>query len=176
MQRPISNEAGTGKRSSTGRARFSLQPARLLYTTFIWMFCTTLSSAGAAPARERATPGVTSQVVFLYYADLEAPTQFYESIMGFKKTFDEGWVKIFKGPGDFSVGVVSSSKGFMKASEDKPVMISWTTDDVDAWNEYLKKHNVEIVSPPKNQVTGIRNMVFKDPGGYTLELFQWLKK
>ncbi len=56
-------------------------------------------------------------------------------------------------------------------------MLSWVTDGVDGWYQYLQEKSVDIIQPPEdNQEAGIRGMIFKDQGGYTLELCQWTDK
>ncbi len=54
-------------------------------------------------------------------------------------------------------------------------MLSWVTDDVDGWYRYLREKDVKIIRPPQDsKEAGIRGLIFEDPGGYTLELFQWI--
>jgi predicted enzyme related to lactoylglutathione lyase len=123
-------------------------------------------------------PEISEQVVFLYYADFEKAAFFYESIMRFKEieqTSSLDWVAIYRTADHSFVGIVEEGKGFLKPSPDMSVMLSWVTDDVEGWYQYLLEKDVEIVSPPEySQETGIRGLIFKDPGGYTLELFQWI--
>jgi predicted enzyme related to lactoylglutathione lyase len=128
---------------------------------------------GLSMAEERS---ITEQVVFLYYADLEEAAHFYESVMGFKKTYSLDWVKIYETNQGASIGIVDETKGFLKEAKDKPVMLSWVTDDVDVWYRYLKEKGVTIKTEPSdNQETGIRAFIFSDPGGYTLEFFAWTR-
>jgi predicted enzyme related to lactoylglutathione lyase len=119
---------------------------------------------------------VTGQVVFFYYPDLKEAETFYGSIMGFQETFGLDWVKIYRTNEGASIGIVDEKKGFLKGAqdEDKPVMVSWQTDDVDGWHQYLKEKGIKILSPPEDSPeTGIRGFVFADPGGYALEFFTW---
>ena len=119
---------------------------------------------------------ITGQVVFLYYADLEEAAHFYESIMGFRQTYSLDWVKIYETNQGASIGIVDEKKGFLKEAKDKPVMLSWVTDDVDGWYQYLKEKGVEIKTEPNDTPeTGIRAFIFSDPGGYTLEFFAWTR-
>ena len=124
-------------------------------------------------------PEVLDQVVFLYYSNLEKAANFYESILGFKQieqTQSLEWVSIYKATDNSYVGIVDEKKGSLKTAQEKPVMLSWVTDDVDAWYRYLKEKNVQIIRIPKtNPETGICAMLLKDPGDYTLEFFQWLE-
>ncbi len=126
------------------------------------------------PEEERK---VTEQVVFFYYSDLAEVAEFYETIMGFKETFALDWVKIYQTTGNSSIGIVDEKKGFLKGATEKPVMLSFVTDDVDRWYRYLEGKGVKILSvPADNTETRIRAFVFKDPGGYSLEFFEWLDR
>jgi lactoylglutathione lyase len=132
---------------------------------------------GLSAAQETTqTRTISGQVVFLYYSDLEEAAHFYESIMGFRETFSLDWVKIYESNHGASVGIVDEKKGFLKEAKDKPVMLSWVTDDVDGWYRYLKERGVTIQTEPEDtEETGIRSFIFSDPGGYTLELFSWTR-
>ena len=72
---------------------------------------------------------ISEQVVFLYYSDLEKAAHFYESVMGFQKTYELEWVKIYSTNQGASVGIVDEKKGFLQEAKEKPVMLSW----VQAW-------------------------------------------
>lgn len=133
------------------------------------------SSVGLS--HEASRPKIESQVVFLYYTDLEKAIHFYESIMGFQQTYSLSWVRIYETNENSSVGIVDEKKGFHRTSKDKPVMLSWVTNDVDGWFRYLKEKGVKIISPlEENQEAGIRSFIFADPGGYTLEFYQWTNR
>ena len=119
---------------------------------------------------------ISEQVVFLYYSDLDKAGHFYESVMGFEKTYELEWVKIYSTNQGAAVGIVDEKKGFLREAQEKPVMLSWVTDDVDGWHRYLKDKGVEIKTEPKDTAeTGIRSFIFLDPGGYTLEFFSWTR-
>ena len=57
-------------------------------------------------------------------------------------------------------------------------MISLVTEDVDRWHARLKDHpDIPFVKEPYNHdKVPIRAMLVRDPGGYTVEFFQWLKQ
>lgn len=149
-----------------------MKKAILLFVLFVGMQA--LAAGEAAPAAQERN--ISEQVIFLYYSDIEEGARFYESILGFEPTFELYWVKIFKTNQGASVGLVDEKKGSLKSSGDKPVMLSWVTDDVDGWHEYLKEKGVKILSTPSNnEEAGIRGFLFQDPGGYTLEFFEWTR-
>lgn len=133
----------------------------------------------AVPAAAQAPPPVTGQVTFLYYEDLPAAERFYREVLGLSTSFELDWVKIFRLSSGSSVGLVNATKGSLRPAavdEEKPVMVSLVVDqpDVDRWHSYLKSKGVEVGTGPKVGADGrVLAFAFKDPGGYTLEVFAW---
>lgn len=135
--------------------------------------------AAASSAGER--PPVQGQVTFLYFSDLARADAFYGEILGLEKTFDRDWVKIYELSATSSVGLVNAKDGAHRPSADKPVMVSMVVDEeqVDAWWDYLKSRDVDVGEDRPVADDGdvpIRGFGFKDPEGYTLEVFAWLDK
>ncbi len=135
--------------------------------------------AMALPAAAQTPPPVTGQVTFLYYEDLPAAERFYREVLGLSTSFELDWVKIFRLSSGSSVGLVNATKGSLRPAavdEEKPVMVSLVVDkaDVDRWHSYLKSKGVEVGAGPKVGADGrVLAFAFKDPGGYTLEVFAW---
>jgi len=122
-----------------------------------------------------ALPPIAGQVTFLYFNDVQAAARFYGETLGLAKTFDLGWVKIFKLSPTSSVGLVDGQSGAHRPSAEKPVMVSLVVDDVDRWYAYLKGRGVEIEEPPSDGTrVRVRAFAFRDPEGHSLEVFQWL--
>jgi uncharacterized glyoxalase superfamily protein PhnB len=120
---------------------------------------------------------IDGTITFFYYDDLEGATEFYEETMGFEKVIDIPLAKVFRVHGDSHVGLVDGHTGYLKFKEDKPVMLSWFSDDIDGWHRHLKEKGVEIEQPPERQsYLEMRTMLFRDPEGYLLEVMQWLRK
>ena len=120
---------------------------------------------------------INGTITFFYYDDLERATEFYEDIMGFEKVIDIPLAKVFRVHGDSHVGLVDGHTGYLRYGESKPVMLSWFSDDIDAWHRHLKAKGMEIEQPPEKQsYLEMRTMLFRDPEGYLLEVMQWLKK
>jgi len=97
---------------------------------------------------------------------------------GLERTLHLDWVKMFRISPSAKVGLVNASDGTHRPSADKPVMVSFVMSElrqVDAWYERLKSRGVELTSEPHDSPR-IRAFGFKDPEGYTLEVFAWLKK
>ena len=120
---------------------------------------------------------IDGTITFFYYDDLARATEFYEDVMGFEKVIDIPLAKVFRVHGDSHVGLVDGHTGYLKFKEDKPVMLSWLSDDIEGWHVHLKEKGVDIEQPPERQsYLEMRTMLFRDPEGYLLEVMQWLKK
>ncbi len=122
-----------------------------------------------------APPPIDSQVTFLYYADLDAAAGFYGDVLQLEQTFDQGWVKIFAITPTASVGIVDETRGAHQARDDNAVMLSLVTADVDAWHAHLSAAGAEILGAPADSASvPVRAFLARDPGGYTVEFFQWI--
>jgi len=120
---------------------------------------------------------IDGTITFFYYDDLEKATKFYDKIMGFEKVIDLPLAKVFRVHGDSHVGLVDGHTGYLKFKEDKPVMLSWFSDDIDGWYRHLLENEVEVEQPPEKQsYLEMKTMLFRDPEGYLLEVMKWLKK
>jgi lactoylglutathione lyase len=114
---------------------------------------------------------VEGLITFLYYNSLEEAEDFYENVMGFEKTVDQGWAKIFRVRGAAHVGLVDGKRGYHRPSSTKPVMVTVVVSDVDAWYRYLNDKGVKILSEPKdNAEINIRAFLLEDPEGYVIEI------
>ncbi len=161
----------------------------MLYTNLLKLFrhgtpgrlCPVFLACLVLPAyvfAEQELPPVNSSVTFLYYKDLAAAENFYGQVLGFEKDFDGDWVKIFRAADSGRVGIVDEKKGYLNTAENKPVMFSIDTPDVEAWySRVLEKGENYIHKPLKPEADGfVRAFLLKDPGGYHVEFFQWLEK
>jgi catechol 2,3-dioxygenase-like lactoylglutathione lyase family enzyme len=136
-----------------------------------------LSSNLAAEESTVQHPSIKENTIMLYYKDLAAVTQFYETTLGLSKTFDEEWVKIYQLTPSSSVGLVREGEtSFHRAQAENAVMLSIISDDVDAWYQRLKQvDGIEFLLEIHNsENVPIRSFLVKDPGGYSIEFFQWL--
>lgn len=116
-------------------------------------------------------PDVDGLITFLYYENLDEAAKFYEEIMGFELTTDQGWSKIFKVAENAYVGCVDGNVGYHKPSEDKPVMLTVVVDDPDAWYEHFIENNVETLNKPHDdEELNLRIFLLEDPEGYVIEI------
>jgi len=129
-------------------------------------------------AAENTIPATNASVTFLYYKNLGDAARFYGDILGFKKVFDGGWVKIYQIANGGRVGLVDEKKGYLKTADDKPVMLSIDTSEVKKWYERIKLKGPEYLKTHlKPESEGFANsFLLTDPEGYYVEFFQWNKK
>ena len=133
-----------------------------------------LLASASLSGQAQTPPSLDSQVVFLYYKDLAPAAAFYGETLGLEKTFDRGWVQIYRSSQNSYVGLVDETRGRHRDAADKPVMLSLVTKEIDAWYAYLKERKVKILSPISDSSNvPVRVFLTEDPGGYTVEFFQW---
>jgi len=141
--------------------------------------CLALAPAWAESNPGRADkPAFTEQYVMLYYRDLEAAAEFYGGTLGLTATMDDEWVKLYQVlPGSLIGLVQEGGTAYHKVQDQNAVMVSIVTEDVDTWYELVSKESgITVLKPPYNHGSvPIRAFLFADPGGYTVEIFQWLR-
>ncbi|MCW4048962.1 MAG: VOC family protein [Candidatus Bathyarchaeota archaeon] len=121
--------------------------------------------------------GIEGMITFTYHDDIEKANKFYRDTMGFKQVMDRDWVKIFKVGADSHVGLVDSEKGFLKPQKEKPVMLSFMVDDIDAWYSKLTEQGVKTNHPPQvGDDIHMSGFLLWDPSGYVIEILQFLTK
>jgi predicted enzyme related to lactoylglutathione lyase len=121
--------------------------------------------------------GIEGMITFTYHEDLEAADRFYGDALELRRVMDRDWVKIFKLGADSHVGLVDSEKGYLKPSEDKPVMLTIMVDDAEAWHRMLTEKGVEINHPPKeSDEIHMKGFLTWDPSGYVIEILEFLTK
>lgn len=131
--------------------------------------------AGDAVARE-AIPQVTAGVPFFYYDDLEEAKAFYGDKLGFPMLADRGWVAIFALTPTSYVGLVNADGGTLSPIDDKGVLLSIETEELEAWWDKLK--DVEGINMIHGIEIGAHDMIeefrMTDPGGYIVEFYRWV--
>lgn len=120
---------------------------------------------------------LTSSVTMFYYKDIEPAARFYGEILGLENYLDWDWVQFYKtGPASY-VGLVTEGEGaWHKVREKNSVMLSLVSDDVDGWYERLRESGEVTFLKDVGNGGPIRSFLLEDPGGYTVEFFQWLQK
>lgn len=120
---------------------------------------------------------VNYPITFFYVRDLERETSFYRDVLGFPLVLDQGWIKYFALNDRAQLGLVDASRGSIKASDEKPVLLSFVVDDPDYFFKRLKESGYEkpVPEPVTREDIGIRAFIFEDPEGYKLEFQKFLK-
>lgn len=84
--------------------------------------------------------------------------------------------------GDFCKGDAAAEKRFREIADDMAknksgvgIGIYVMVPDVDQYHATISKKGVAIVSPPKSQFYGIREMTVKDPDGFTFMFYTTIK-
>jgi catechol 2,3-dioxygenase-like lactoylglutathione lyase family enzyme len=135
-----------------------------------------LGVVGAVFASAQQSPVLKEQLVFLYYKDLAVADVFFNETLGLKKTTDMDWVKIFQTVPGSSIGCVKEGRGSLRASANKPVMVSWVVSDVEEWYRRLSAKRVKIVKPlHASDEPPMKSFLFEDPTGYTFEIIEWIR-
>jgi len=118
---------------------------------------------------------LSSQITFLYFAELGEAARFFEEILQLEKVDDQGFARIYKISGGAFIGIVDESKGHCNAATEKNTLITLVTDDVHPWYERLKGAGVAIEAPPAFQPkANVECFFFEGPGGYAFEIQTFL--
>ncbi len=84
---------------------------------------------------------------------------------------DQGWAKIFRINENACVGLVDEKQGSLRATPDKPVLLTLVVDDVNAWHARLSQAGVAGLTEPKLHAgIGVYGFFCEDPGGYMVEI------
>jgi predicted enzyme related to lactoylglutathione lyase len=137
-----------------------------------------LAAGGAGPAGAQ-TPAVEGSVVMLYYRDIDRVAPFYEEVLGLPLTYAGENARLYRLHGGAEVGLVQEGPlSFHRVQPESAVMLSVVTDDVDAWYRRVRDaEGIEILKTPYDSDSNpIRAFLLRDPGGYTVEFFQWLAR
>ncbi len=118
---------------------------------------------------------IDGQITFFYYPDLEAAVEFYQQLMGFELVEDQKWTKIYRVTGSSYLGIVTGEKGFLKPQKHNAVLLTLLTQDVNEWYERLKSKGVKLLTGIQKKLDiQVRCFFLEDPGGYALEIQQFL--
>jgi predicted enzyme related to lactoylglutathione lyase len=125
----------------------------------------------------KAMKDIQGMITFTYHEDIEAADRFYGKTLGLKRVMDRYWVKIFKLGVDSHVGLVDSKRGYLKPSDDKPVMLTIIVEDAEAWHRMLTEKGVETNHPPReSDEIHMKGFLTWDPSGYVIEILEFLTK
>jgi catechol 2,3-dioxygenase-like lactoylglutathione lyase family enzyme len=122
--------------------------------------------------------GIKATVLWLYSNDVHAMSNFYDDVMGFDLVVDQGWAMIHQSSPSGFIGPVDGARGMHTWTEDKAVMVSLLTTDIDGWFAHLgdeedfAMRDGEIGAESR---AGARVFVGQDPDGYFIELDEFFE-
>ncbi len=131
------------------------------------------------PTQRTSVPqglGFKATVLWLYYKDMDGIQHFYEEHLGLRLIVDQGSAKIYQTSPSGYVGPVDATRGMHSYTESKAVTVSFLTDDLDGWFDYVKRHEAfELrLGDMGEDDERYRAFVGYDPEGYYLEFDQFL--
>jgi predicted enzyme related to lactoylglutathione lyase len=117
---------------------------------------------------------IICQITWVYTANLEQTSSFYEKDLGLKLVRDEGTARIFQVSTTAQIGVCTVFED--RAVEPKGGMITIVTNEVDEWYTQLTNKGIAINDPPHVlEKFNIYRFVLEDPNGYVIEIQQFLE-
>jgi len=124
---------------------------------------------------ESESMDIQANIIFFYYKNLDVAQQFYEDVLGLEVVLDYGFAKVFRISQTLFLGIVDEQKGMHRAEEPKTVTLSFVTNEIDEWYDYLSVQGVDISGPVKDASRHpTRGFVAYDPEGYYLEFERFL--
>ncbi len=121
--------------------------------------------------------GFKATILWLYYRDCDAIRDFYARTIGLEEVVDQGWAWIYRASPAGFIGPVDESRGMHRWTEEKAVTVSFFTDRLDDWFEYVRRTGAFALRHDRIQEDdGGRFRVFVgyDPEGYYLEFDTFL--
>lgn len=121
---------------------------------------------------EVPAPSFGAQIVFVPVADLERSARFYEGALGLRLSVDQGTIRIYQVAGGGFLGIC---QGDGPLAADDRLILTFVTDEVDAWHARLAERGAATDGPPReNQRYRIYHFFARDPDGYRLEVQRFL--
>jgi len=157
--------------------RFNDHPENHLFTPILER----LDSLYPSPDRATTRPpnlGIKATILWLYSNDVHAMSRFYETVMGFGLVVDQGWAMIHQSSPSGFIGPVDGARGMHSWTEDKAVMVSLLTTDIEGWLAHLSgevdfaMRDAEIGVESR---AGARVFVGQDPDGYLIEFDEFFE-
>lgn len=124
-----------------------------------------------------ATSPPKSTITWFYYDNLDEASKFYGTTLGLELALDAGWAKIYRTTGNAFIGLVDAQegKGVRQTQETNAVLLTLVVDDVPTWYERLSTAAAKLQSEVKIlEEVQIRTFFLSDPGGYSLEIQEFL--
>lgn len=108
----------------------------------------------------------------LYVYAFEATKRFYIDLLGYQVEWEPDAENVYLTSGTDNLALHKSiAKSKTKDTVlDHLGLIVRSVEEVDAWANYLKEHNVMLSGPPKTHRDGARSCYFHDPDGNKIQI------
>lgn len=117
----------------------------------------------------------TSQITFLYFADMEPAHRFFADLLGLEMVEKQSFARIYRVAERAFVGAVSGERGFHRPQEKNAVLVTLLVDDVPGWFAKISAAGYKITRPlMEHKDINIRCFFFEGPGGYSFEIQEFL--
>ena len=114
-------------------------------------------------------------ITWFYYDQLQPAAAFYEQAMGFPLVVDQEWARIYRISSDAYVGIVAGDKGSFRPQAFNAVLLTLVVEDVAIWHASLRRKGISSLSDIRtHRDIQVRCFFLKDPGGYAIEIQQFL--
>ena len=130
------------------------------------------------PTKRPAELGIKATILWLYSNDVHAMSRFYDEVMAFDLVVDQGWAMIHQSSPSGFIGPVDGARGMHAWTEDKAVMVSLLTTNIEGWFAHLagegdfalRENEISVESR-----AGARVFVGRDPDGYFIEFDEFFE-
>lgn len=157
--------------------RFNDHPENHLFTPILDGLDSLYPSPNYATNRP-SNLGIKATVLWLYSNDVHAMSRFYETVMDFGLVVDQGWAMIHQSSPSGFIGPVDGARGMHSWTEEKAVMISLLTTDIDGWFAHLSEEEGFTMRDAEISVenrAGARVFVGQDPDAYVIEFDEFFE-
>ena len=121
------------------------------------------------------TSAPTSQITFLYFADIKPAHDFFAGVLGLETVEEQSFARIYRVADRAFIGAVSGERGFHRPQEKSAVLVTLMVNDVQAWFEKITASGMKIMRPMmEHKDINIRCFFFEGPGGYSFEIQEFL--
>ena len=108
------------------------------------------------------------QITFIYVADLARSHEFYNGVLGLEQVLDQGGCLIYRVTPSSFLGTCTIRPEQVGVAG---ALVTFVTDDVDGWHEWLVEAGATIhFEPRNNERYAIYNFFAEDPDGNRFEV------
>lgn len=113
-------------------------------------------------------PEISQSIIFTYTDDLPRTSEFFAETMALDLVVDQGSCHIFRLNTTSYLGVCNLPD---RPTEKASVTITFVSDDVDGWYEYLTEKGVKYLKKPAySEQFKVYSSLFMSPHGYRIEI------